>query len=1304
MTDSTNYFIAWWSAVYSRLAYLNPQDFLGRYTEIFGEKVGKINNGMGATSDDLSGGALPTTSVLDMMQKQAIGKGIPGLLDDKVMLALQNANEKRWGLNVVAVDALNASVKPTTLTLDCITNYGPDGKPADTFGEASAVASWAEKVNIILGERRKIKEDKKNPASMTPEMLNCAPALMLKDNPMLVFRAISDSNYGTTYVFGDKRAPNLVWVVFRGTANAKSALAYSRPSSLTPTKLVEFFGIIDAGLIGIFKILQEQIHVIIQMAVDVATELNPGVALAPGSIKLLTTGHSLGGAMATAFAGEYVQQISPDLTRIVGASIFDVSIGCYSLASPRVFGPKQAAAFCCLTQASELCKTDPDAAVVVVPDSYVKGRISYLRVVTTLDLVTALPKVGYEHPCSEFKKGQREMITMDCDIEVDKTIVSNGNAFITNKVSTRCLNLAHKRPAMTADFSKAPVCTYKRKKTLSMSSMLYHLTYCGIMFAGGVDMSSALSLDVERLQPGDVAAAAVDPVALNIKVNDTMMRILWYGYNNEQKAKCVFFDLAPFRVNETMAQSGGGFFDRFKGSNKVAPAPQTTPAPATAQPAPAPPKTGFLGFGKKPAAAPTPAPAAPAAPATGSVPVSDSAVLLEDAQMTNEFIVGLKEAIAIPKYDYPITTAAFKPPILYKSLSPSKGGAPPPQEYDYLYQLPAKIGTSGSRFTLFFGNNPPPPAPPRPLDANGEPILTADEQNHIDNHHNLVSDVHAAAANTAVAGINAAQGTPAPAPAPAPNPNITIQNVLPTTVPPNETKATSITQIQPTTTTKAPFSPTLINLPDNFGPSTTMSEVANYFAKVVLIELMSKFDVNTNMNLSDLLSVMSKNNSNTGSNNNGNGNGSGSGSGSGNGSGIGSGNGSGNGNNRVNTTNNSTSADLFNNLNANVNPGVDNTNNNNMNQNSANNTDTPVSSNNDMGMGSMGMGMGMGMPGFDMNNMGMGNQDDVTPKDTRSRLDIQNENANMELDNARRSADNKELGEKIAKHEAELEELRKTPGSDPAKIKDLERNILEHKNTIAINENVMTDNERKKKANKSAEYKLKSNYEVASEVGKSAYDVTKRGVNAVGNAASDALTSAQDLASRAKYGKDISVLNDEHKALTDKKTAEETNIKKLEEELKGADVKRANQIRGEIDNAGKKVVALDKQITNKEAERTRQQTKIDAIKNKYTSNETTTTVPHSEIVPHSEVAPINASTHTGVSPHHDVNVHPHSTAIPHVHDSGEHNKSPGFFSRHASSLNNTFKRMGNIGYHHKNGGKKTKTKKNKKITKKVNIE
>lgn len=763
---NVNYFVAWWSAVYSRLAYLNPQDFLGRYTEIFGDTKGLPNNGVGKSADDGSGGALPATSVLDMMNKQAVSTRIVGLLDDKTMLGLTNAapNQKRWGLNVIEVDGLNANPRtPTTLALDCITNYGPDGQALDAYGEASQVASWAEKVNIILGERRKMLEDKKNPASSTPEMVNCAPALVLKDNPQLVFRAISDSNYGTTYVFGDKRAPNLVWVVFRGTANAKSALAYTRPSSLTPTILVNFYGIIDAGLIGIFKILEEQIHIILQMAVDVAHELNPGVTLAPGSMKLLTTGHSLGGAMATAFAGEYAQQISPNLASI-NADVFDVNIGCYSLASPRVFGPKEAALFCCLTQANDLCQRDPEAASYNAADGKVRGRISYLRVVTTLDIVTALPKIGYEHPCSEFKDGERDDITMDCDIEV-----SSANEFVKTKIDPRCATLQHKRPSMKAGFDHAPVCTDARKKTWSPSSLLYHLSYCGIMFAGGVDMNSALSLDVERLQQADVQSEAITPAvatSLGLKADDTMMRVLWYGFNNSPVAKCVFFDLAPFRVKEIMAQGGGGINQKGGWPNPFSKAKVTQVDDNGAAAVAAPAKSSFFSFKPK-TPAPGPSVQATAAPATGSsvaAPSSsatpNSSVLFEDTMMTSQFLVSLKQAINVVKYNYPITNGSIKPPILYKDIKPVL--------YDYLYPLPyIKIA---EHHVLFFGKNAPPPPAPRAIAANGQPVLTADERADLQRHNIQVAALNTEQAKTeATAALVSAQSavattTVAPAP------------------------------------------------------------------------------------------------------------------------------------------------------------------------------------------------------------------------------------------------------------------------------------------------------------------------------------------------------------------------------------------------------------------------------------------------------------------------------------------------------------------------------------------------------------
>ena len=590
--------------------------------------MGNVNDGINANdANDGSGGALPTTSILFKMQNQASTNGIMGLLDDKTMLGLSTATvgEKRWGLNVIPVDGINTSnPQMPTVTLDCVTNYDAQGTPLDAFGPTtdSNIKSWSERVNIILGERRISDTD-----------LNCAPSLPLSQNPMLVFRAISDSNYGTTYVFGDKRAPKLVWIVFRGTANAKSAMSYTRPGSLLPTNFIEFFSEVESGLEGIFKILQEQIHMIIQMAADVAKELNAGQEIEPESIKLQVTGHSLGGALATAFAGEYVQQISPSFNG-TELAIFDISIGCWSIASPRIFGEKEAALFCCLTQSEKACLKD--AVNYVKVDSNVKGRIAYLRVVTALDIVTALPKGnGYAHPCSDFKKGdERTMVTMDCDIEE--------TGFVTNKRSTRCVS--NKRPAMTANFSKAPKCTDQRKSTFSMSSIFYHLAYCGIMFAGGVDMDSIVNRDVERLEAQDVQKAAA--AGIKVSKDDTMMRILFY--NGDDKAKCAFFDLVPLRA-----------FDA---------APATTVAPAAKS-------SSFFSFGKKSEAS--------AATATAVEPK-----LKEDARITSNFVGSFKSAVfGSSNYDYPILDSTKVPPIHYS-------------ETLYLYPLPA--GTTSVNYKCYF--------------------------------------------------------------------------------------------------------------------------------------------------------------------------------------------------------------------------------------------------------------------------------------------------------------------------------------------------------------------------------------------------------------------------------------------------------------------------------------------------------------------------------------------------------------------------------------------------------------------------
>jgi len=515
------------------------------------------------------------------------------------------------------------------------------------------------------------------------------------------------------------------------------------------------------------------------------------------------------------------------------------------------------------------------------------------------------------------------------------------------------------------------------------------------------------------------------------------------------------------------------------------------------------------------------------------------------------------------------------------------------------------------------------------------------------------------------------------------------------------------------------------DIPDKFGPNTTMAELANYFADVVLFQLMSKFDINTSMNLRDILLTMNKANNNMGNNMGLNSNGIGSGNMIGNVTANGFGNGV------VNPNNNArTSKDLLEDLKINIEPGIDNTGTG-TGQNQYGNTSDNTAGNMYPGMG-MGMGMGMGSMGsMGMGSMGtgtgtgtgsMGNQ-----PDTRSRLDIQNENADMDLQNTKLSAENESLNaeiasstEQVTKYTTELNELKKNPNpndEENERIKQLESTIAQEQVAIkekgvqiTKNQNIQADNERKLKANKYAEWKRKSNWEVASDVGSGAYDYGKRSLNAVGNAASDTLTGAQDLASRMRYGKDISVLNDEHKALTDKKTAEEANIKKLKEEMNGADGKRLREIQREIDKSNKNIGALDKQITNKETERTKQQGKIEAIKNKYTDDEMPTSVPSPVVSNASRIeAPESRNANQITSDHeHDENAQNEIRSGTHAHAQitekhPEGHGTPSVRTRMSNAVehgtNFIRKRFIRTGGTKKLGGKKLKTKKTIKLQK-----
>jgi hypothetical protein len=167
------------------------------------------------------------------------------------------------------------------------------------------------------------------------------------------------------------------------------------------------------------------------------------------------------------------------------------------------------------------------------------------------------------------------------------------------------------------------------------------------------------------------------------------------------------------------------------------------------------------------------------------------------------------------------------------------------------------------------------------------------------------------------------------------------------------------------------------HIPDKFGPTTSMEEVADYFANIVLLKLVSKFDVNTNMNLSDLMHTLAdKNNSGTtisetsNSNNSNNSN-------------------NNNNSNNINTSNTSNDVkSFFDNINTNYNPGVDNntpTNNptdlNFSNRLNGSNNNFNNSSNEYPYNSAMGMGMPIGMP------MGMNNNNNEEKFENKQRKD-----------------------------------------------------------------------------------------------------------------------------------------------------------------------------------------------------------------------------------------------------------------------------------------------------------------------------
>jgi len=223
-------------------------------------------------------------------------------------------------------------------------------------------------------------------------------------NEVVKYISIAWSNYGEIYVVADKRMQNTIFLLFRGTYSSKTASLYSKPTSLTPlkpcpTKDGEKF------LYGIYKPTLEMIHTIIESMRYLATDFLGATKF--NSVKIFTTGHSLGGAMCTIFAYLWmdIQETAP-----YNAPYYNMlakNIICISLGAPRVMTDSVAVKFC----------------------EFVKAKkILFLRITTRGDPVTGMPikSFGFQHPCSQDEEMRKQM-SEDCNEMLSVIDVRSGS-------------------------------------------------------------------------------------------------------------------------------------------------------------------------------------------------------------------------------------------------------------------------------------------------------------------------------------------------------------------------------------------------------------------------------------------------------------------------------------------------------------------------------------------------------------------------------------------------------------------------------------------------------------------------------------------------------------------------------------------------------------------------------------------------------------------------------------------------------------------------------------------------------------
>lgn len=419
------HFISFLGATLARLAYMNDNKFLARYSQIMGPVIQpKILSGINGVD------ANKLDDLLDDQKIFGLDKGSYDIF--------ANHEYKYKGKNFIDFIGLN----------------------------------MPQNINIINGD---LKGEKKFPV----------PGEETKSEEVK-YISIGWSNYGEIYVVADKRMPNTILLIFRGTYSAKTAALYLKPTSIVPLKTCkDSKGNPETFLYGIFKATSEMGHTIVETMRYLATDFLG--ATTPNSVKIFTTGHSLGGAMCSNFAYLWmgIKKTAP-----YNSSPYNVlsdNIVCVSLGAPRCMGSSVAKNFC---------------------NFAMQKKILFLRITTRGDPIPALPpKTGFQHPCSDDSKMRME-ISEDCNA----TLTMRPTPNVKYKSDLDCQN-------------------YKIRAYIP--NLISHTIYLNIMYTNAVDIIKF----VKGIGIAQEVSRGPD--------KSTICRLVM-GQNADYKA--VFFDVNKARV------------------------------------------------------------------------------------------------------------------------------------------------------------------------------------------------------------------------------------------------------------------------------------------------------------------------------------------------------------------------------------------------------------------------------------------------------------------------------------------------------------------------------------------------------------------------------------------------------------------------------------------------------------------------------------------------------------------------------------------------------------------------------------